>query len=464
MKVTALGHASILVELKGATCLMDPVFFDPFEEDAVVSCPKRIVYPEKLPPIDILVVSHRHPDHFDIRSLARVSRDCDAICPADPLIVYALQKLGFTRIHPVHPMGSIASADFELYPSRSEVGSVREFGMVFRDRSGTFWNQVDTSLSADTIATVLGRFGPVDLLFAMYASQNFDFFDSLSARFPFETHRQNLENVLRINPRMVAPASAGFGFHGDHVWLNAFLFPISPQRFAADLARLSAEVAIRIMRPGDVFEIADGEVQHFAGISEIVHTEADDTSLLDFNPTTGVPELTDPNPEGRSLERLVEATECFITEGLANYALAADQAEDRVLRLYRDSRAHYAIEVVFPGSESRWHGFKFTPESVDFRPGRELARSADMVHRIAASALVAWIERRKSFFYVRAYSRRFTTLYRLSVDNRHVRAEPVELPDLLMHYLLNVAPGSEVAAKRHVDLQIEAVTGCAAGA
>jgi UDP-MurNAc hydroxylase len=175
MKVTALGHASILVELNGATCLMDPVFFDPFEEGAVVSCPKRIVYPEKLLPIDILVVSHRHPDHFDIPSLARISRDCDAICPADPLIVYALQKLGFSRIHPVHPMGSIASADFELYPSRSEVGSVREFGMVFRDRSGTFWNQVDTSLSADTIATVLGRFGPVDLLFAMHASQNFDF-------------------------------------------------------------------------------------------------------------------------------------------------------------------------------------------------------------------------------------------------------------------------------------------------
>jgi hypothetical protein len=35
------------------------------------------------------IVSHRHPDHFDIPSLARVQRECDAICPADPLIVYA---------------------------------------------------------------------------------------------------------------------------------------------------------------------------------------------------------------------------------------------------------------------------------------------------------------------------------------------------------------------------------------
>ena len=32
MRVTLLGYASVLVEMAGATCLMDPVFFDPFEE------------------------------------------------------------------------------------------------------------------------------------------------------------------------------------------------------------------------------------------------------------------------------------------------------------------------------------------------------------------------------------------------------------------------------------------------
>jgi UDP-MurNAc hydroxylase len=158
MKVTLLGHASVLVEMNGATCLMDPVFFDPFEEGAVVSCPEQVVYLEQLPPVDILIVTHRHPDHFDIASLARLSRNCDAICPADPVITYGLKKLGFGRIHPVEPMGEITSADFELYPTRSEAASVREFGMVFKDERGVFWNQVDTSLSAATIAAVLERF------------------------------------------------------------------------------------------------------------------------------------------------------------------------------------------------------------------------------------------------------------------------------------------------------------------
>lgn len=32
MRVTLLGHASVLVEMNAATCLIDPVFFDPFED------------------------------------------------------------------------------------------------------------------------------------------------------------------------------------------------------------------------------------------------------------------------------------------------------------------------------------------------------------------------------------------------------------------------------------------------
>jgi UDP-MurNAc hydroxylase len=214
MEVTLLGHASVLVELRGSTCLMDPVFFDPFEDGVVVSCPKRVMHLDRLPPIDILIISHRHPDHFDLASLARVSRDCDAICPADPVIVYGLKKLGFRRIHPVEPMGEIKSADFELYPTRSEVSLVREFGVVFKDASGVFWNQVDTSLSASTIDAVLERFGRPDLLLAMYASQNFEFFERPSASFPFETHRENLMNVVRIGPRwwrLARPVSASAG-------------------------------------------------------------------------------------------------------------------------------------------------------------------------------------------------------------------------------------------------------------
>ena len=55
MRITLLGHASLVVEMDGAACLMDSVFYDRFEEGAVVSCPRRTVS---------LAVSYTHLDVY----------------------------------------------------------------------------------------------------------------------------------------------------------------------------------------------------------------------------------------------------------------------------------------------------------------------------------------------------------------------------------------------------------------
>lgn len=452
MRVTLLGHASVFVEMDGATCLMDPVFFDPFEEGAVASCPKRTVNPELLPHIDLLVVSHRHPDHFDLRSLDRIPRNCDVICPADPLIVYALKQLGFAQVHPVHPMGEISSATFELFPTRSELGSIPEFGMVFKDRTGTFWNQVDSLLAARTIQSVRQRFGHIDLLFAMYASQNFDFFEDQSREFPYADHHKNLDNVSQIMPRMVAPGSAGFRFAGDLTWLNAFLFPISRERFAADLAQAVPGVRAQVMNPGDVFEINSGNVRHLPSSSPLSVTEHDDTALIQFNPTASVPELTDPNPDRYPLNRLIATTESVIGDGLACYLETAD---DGALLPYRRLAASYEIEVIFPDGSRRSFCFRVSPSGTERVGHPARTAEADVVHRIAASALVDWLEYRRSFFFVRGWSRRYQMPYLLARRGDRLALEKVPLPDLLIHYVTNVAPGSDFGAKRIVDFQLD---------
>ena len=458
MKITLLGYASLLIELDGATCLMDPVFADPFEEGAVESCPKRVVRTDRIPPVDMLIVSHRHPDHFDIASLARVSRDVDAIFPADPQIAYALDKLGFTRLHPVHPMAPIRSEGFELFPTRSEVKTVKEFGMVFRDRTGTVWNQVDTFLSDGTIRAVRDRFGDLDVLFDMYASQNFEYFESGATSLPIETHRRNLETAVRIAPRCVIPGSAGFCFTGDHAWLNAFVFPISRERFVTDLGHLDPGLQTVVINPSDIVELTRGEVRHGPGESELAVMEADDTDRIRFDPTAPVPELADPNPEGVPGDRLADVTGRFITEGLRAYVDRGYLEGDRVIDLYRQFAPAYAVGIVFPDGALSWFRFEFGPDRPHLQE-TESALEADLVHKIAASALLDWLEHRRSFFYVRAYSRRYATLCTLRRDGDAVGVEPRPLPDLLMHYLLNVAEGSEVAAKELMDRQIASALG-----
>ena len=454
MRITLLGHASVLVELDGATCLMDPVFADPFEEGTVVSCPRRAIDVDALPGVDILVVSHRHPDHFDVASLDRVARDVEAICPPDPLIVLALRELGFANVTSVMPMAPILGPDFELFPTRSELASIPEMGMVFRDRSGTFWNQVDTPLCDETIATVRGRFGTIDVLFAMYASQNFEFFESRATEFPFETHRRNLETALSIDPTVVVPASAGFRFRGEHEWLNQFLFPISREHFVADLRRLEPEVDARVMDPGDVLEInVDCEVVHQVHASRVVRVDEDDTARLAFDPTAPVPPLIDMNPDGDDCVRLAQLAVKVITD-LGAWIGSTAARKDRVARAYRYHRVRYRIGLVFPDGSERRFDLDCAAEPPRLGEANIEAAEPDLVHRIAASALAGWAEHRRTFFSVRASSRRYGTVYGLRREDQHIVCKPQALPDLLMYYLTYIAQGSEIAARTEVDHQL----------
>ena len=84
----------------------------------------------------------------------------------------------------------------------------------------------------------------------------------------------------------------------------------------------------------------------------------------------------------------------------------------------------------------------------------ELDPSANVVHRIAASALTGWIQRRLGWFSVRAHSRRYSTLCSISRHESGLRVEAVSLPDLLMHFTIYEAAGSEDAAKRRIDHEI----------
>lgn len=451
MRVTLLGHASVLVEMGPMKILMDPILQDPFEEGMVVSCPKREIDIEQLPPIDVIVISHRHPDHFDLRSLDRLSRNCQVCCPADPLIAHALKLLGFQHVNFLEPGKPLKLEKMEIFPTRSENQAVRECGLLFRDETGCFWNQVDTEISPITISTVLKHCSRVDLLFAMYASQNFEFFESLNKSFPYETHRQNLQNVLTVRPSLTVPGSAGFRFFGEHEWVNRFLFPISRELFLDDLKSLDETLAAAIINPGDVAEISNGEIKIRRQASPFSRTLEDDTDKISFTPTSSIPSLTDPNPERFELSEMEQTISRIIEDGLFRYC--TEHARDwlEAAGKYFACQAVYGIEVVFPQHKMNW--------TIDFRTDpirlrREGDPQANVIHQIAASALNGWILRRKSFFYIRAYSRRFTTHHRIHGDAAGVDVIPIQLPDLLMHYLIYVAKDSSDSAKQRIEYEI----------
>ncbi len=454
MKVTLMGHATILVELDGATVLMDPAFYDPYEDGAVTSCPSREIFVDKLPPLDALVISHSHLDHFDVRSLNVLPRSCPVLCPEDPVIPHVLRKLGFDSIRTLEPATMVDVGGGQLLTTFSNI-DVIEFGVVFKDRSGTFWNEVDTVVTPGTIEYTKMQVGEIDLLFSAFASQNLGFFSSMRAGYPLDIPRANLANVRQIAPRLVAPGSAGFRFAGPLEWTNPFVFPISRDHFLADLARVAPEVPSTIANPGDVFEIHAHRVVRHPAASPIARMVADDTHLIDYDATAPVPPLVDENLLGYSpsdIERQVDET----IEGMVRFVVDAYSStpRDPLVEELRKLRARFGLGVVFPDGSERWVHVLFDVDrpQIETRAAGAL-RNASVTHRIAASVLTARARYEKSYCYYRGFSRLTHTLAGTVADGTRVREEK-ELPDLLGYYLDRKAPGADVGMFRRLDFQL----------
>jgi L-ascorbate metabolism protein UlaG (beta-lactamase superfamily) len=75
LRVTMVGHASLLIQICGINILTDPVWSDRVSPFSFVG-PRRVSAPgiafEDLPPVDLVLVSHNHYDHLDRATLARI--------------------------------------------------------------------------------------------------------------------------------------------------------------------------------------------------------------------------------------------------------------------------------------------------------------------------------------------------------------------------------------------------------
>ncbi len=76
LRVTFVGHATVLLQMDGLNVLTDPIWSDRASPVAFAG-PKRVRPPgirfEDLPPIDVVLVSHNHYDYFDVATLRRLA-------------------------------------------------------------------------------------------------------------------------------------------------------------------------------------------------------------------------------------------------------------------------------------------------------------------------------------------------------------------------------------------------------
>lgn len=137
LTVTWIGHSTFLIRLDGTTILTDPVFGPRigFRLAGTITVGlSRLVPPalplRDLPPVDLVLLSHAHMDHYDLGTLRRLERDVPIILAHDT--TEFVDGFDFTGLHELH-WGESA----EVKGVRIEALRVRHWGKRYpwdRDR------------------------------------------------------------------------------------------------------------------------------------------------------------------------------------------------------------------------------------------------------------------------------------------------------------------------------------------
>ncbi len=127
-----LGHSTVLLKIDGFTILTDPVFSTRIglSLGPLTLGIKRLVEialpPQALPPVDLVLLSHAHMDHFDLPSLRRLENPQTQIVTASQTSDL-LRVRRYARVHELRWNESV-----ELGPARITAFEVAHWGARMR--------------------------------------------------------------------------------------------------------------------------------------------------------------------------------------------------------------------------------------------------------------------------------------------------------------------------------------------
>lgn len=112
MRVTYIGHATLLIEIGTRRLLTDPNF-----EETLGRFLPRVSRPgialERLPALDAILLTHAHADHLSFRSLERLPRDVPLFAP--PAVAAWLIRLGYSHAQPLPADGQVTIGDVVVH-------------------------------------------------------------------------------------------------------------------------------------------------------------------------------------------------------------------------------------------------------------------------------------------------------------------------------------------------------------
>ena len=155
VKLTYIGHATLLLELGGARILTDPNFDPKLGRILPRVSPPGIAL-EQLPSLDAILLTHAHADHLSFASLERLPRNVPLLAP--PVIAKWLRRLGFANATDLAPGDTATIADVTIHAATATHRGNRygfdrwrsAANMYLLDAGQTIFFAGDTALMEDT--------------------------------------------------------------------------------------------------------------------------------------------------------------------------------------------------------------------------------------------------------------------------------------------------------------------------
>lgn len=361
MQIYHIGHASYFFETTNRRILMDPVFFDPFEAGANVSYPRRTVDTTRIPPADLIIISHRHFDHYDLRTLALFDRNIPCMIPQnDEVIRKGLHLLGYTHIREVPPDARIRLGATTVVTTPSKV-PFPEMGVIIQDETATVWNCVDSVIDQEIAIDFAGIVGEIDCVLATYNPLiQFELRSQTQQLFPFERYKMLIENVVASKPHVIVPSACGLRYPTG-AWQNHLGFPMTPERFMQDIQQVDPAISGVRLLPGDCLELHHHEYKHVREATPFVscnRSEAADCAAWVPDPAIGVEPFVDKNLLGHPTEEIKMLAQRYIESRLLE-DLQLEQCRP-LLENLRQWRVCWQLDLHVPSASTKRSREKIT--------------------------------------------------------------------------------------------------------
>jgi L-ascorbate metabolism protein UlaG (beta-lactamase superfamily) len=260
VRLTMIGHVSVLIQTCGLNILTDPVWSKRVSPSQLVG-PKRVRAPGialvDLPPIDVVLVSHNHYDHLDTATLIQL------VTLYNPLIITPLGNDSIIRA--VCPKARIETLDWD---QQTRFGDMRIDAEPVNHWSARWTSDRNQALWAAFTLTVGGKrifvncdSGFADGWWAERVMQKHGCIDvallpigAYAPRWFMIDAHMDPDEAVRVHQMLGGPATLGFHWGTFQLTDEPINEPV--EKLAAALAREGLDPTLfRTLDPGEGWEI-----------------------------------------------------------------------------------------------------------------------------------------------------------------------------------------------------------------